>query len=301
MFTGQTIDLLTLANGSGFKVERDCQLSYIGKVPSTLPRRFVPCNAAHHIDAALELDGIVGIVTTPDNAHCVPEHLGLLIADAPVAAALELHEKLCGMDDFLWCSFESRIHPTATIHPTAIIAEHDVDIGAHTTIGPGAIIMPRTVIEDDCVVGPGSVIGCDAFEVNTHTAPSRILSQAGGVHLHKNVEILAKCTIVRATFGGFTTLGEATKLDCQVHVAHDCNIGQNVRIAACAEVSGRVFIGDHSFIGPNCSISNGLTLGQKCHVTIGAVVVRDVPDNGRVTGNFAVDHRKHIAHIKQIR
>ena len=96
-------------------------------------------------------------------------------------------------------------------------------------------------------------------------------------------------------------MGAETKLDCQIHLTHDCDIGDRVTLAACAEISGRVTIGDDSYLGPNVSVSNGLKSGKNAHITVGAVVVRDVDDGERVTGNFALPHRKWIAFIKSIR
>ena len=120
------------------------------------------------------------------------------------------------------------------------------------------------------------------------------------MQLDDGVEILSKCTVVRATFGGFTRIGRDTKLDCQVHVAHDCVVGERVRIAACAELSGRVDVGDDAFVGPNVSISNGLTIGPRAFVTLGSVVVRNVDPDQRVTGHFALPHKNWLRFIKSI-
>lgn len=280
---------------------RDCKLSHVAKVPSRVARRVVPCGKPVHLEDALVATGIVGVIVPEALAAQVPEHLGIVIAENPVAIANLLHETLCGDESFHWESFDTVIDPSAQIHPTSHVSPKDVVIGANSVIREGAIILPRSLIGDHCVIGPGTVVGADAFEVDTTVSPRRVLAQAGGVRLEDNVEILAKCTIVRSTFGGFTTIGRESKFDCQVHLAHDCVVGERVTVAACAEISGRVTIGDDAFIGPNCSISNGIFVGAKAHVTLGAVVVKDVGDNERVSGNFALPHRKWISFIKSIR
>lgn len=301
MFTGNSIDAKSLAQGLPMTVVRDCTLSYIGKIPTPLPRRVVPCSKPQHIKSAILREGIAGIITTEENASLVPNELGLIIAELPVDASFILHEKLCAIDDFLWKKFDTRIHSSADIHPSAVISEHDVEIGANTSVLPGAIVLPRSIIAANCMIGAGTVIGCDAFEVNVFSKPNRIVQQAGGVRLGEYVEILAKCTIVRATFGGFTQVGRESKFDCQVHLAHDCKVGERVRFAAGSEISGRVDIGNDTFIGPNCSISNGVSIGNNVHVTLGAVVVKNIVDGGHVSGNFAIDHKKLLAHISAIR
>lgn len=302
MFTGNTIDLKSAGRELGLDVLRDCSLSYIGKVPTQLPRRVVPCGKVAHIEAAiLRGSGVSGIIVTPDLADEVPARMGLAVSNNPVHAAYALHEYLCGIDGFLWKHFDTRIHPSAHVHTGAHVAERDVEIGPNCEIYPGAVVLPRTVMQSGCAIGPGTVVGTNAFEVNAQVLPRRILKQAGGVFLEDNVEVQAKCTLVRSTFGGFTHVGAESKFDCQIHLAHDCRVGKRVQFAACAEISGRVTIGDDVFLGPNCSISNGVTIGDGAHITIGAVVVRDVAPYQRVSGNFAVDHDRLITHIKAIR
>ena len=298
MFTGSTKTLNEFSNQFGLSVQRDADFSYVGKIPTRLAKRVVPCGTPAHIQAAAEEDGVGAVVTTSENASFVPEHLGLAVADDPVASAMLLHEHISRLPDFQWQGFESRIHPSATIYPGAYVAERDVEIGEDVVVYPNAVIMPRTIIGARSTIGPGTVVGTNAFEVNLTTSPYTVLAQAGGVRIGDDVDLQAKCTIVRATFGGYTEIGNESKFDCQIHLAHDCVVGQRVRIAACAEVSGRVKIEDDCFIGPNVSISNGLTIGARSHITIGAVVVRDTDADSRMTGNFAVDHKKWISFMR---
>ena len=267
MFTGNTLPLRDYSEKFGLTIQRDCNFSYMGKVPTRLAQRVVPCSKTQHIEEALATDGIVGIITLADLASAVPETLGLAISSNPVQSALALQSHVAEIDGFQWQSFESRIHPTAQIRAGAYVAPRDVEIGEGTIIHPNAVILPRTVIGKYCSIGPGSVVWTDAFEIDTSTEPYRVIRQSGGVHIADHVDVQAKCTLVRATFGGFTELGEGTKLDCQVHFAHDCRAGRNVRIAACAEVSGRVDIGDRVFIGPNASVSNGIEIQSDAKVT----------------------------------
>jgi len=301
MFTENSTNFATISDGHDLIITRDCDFSYIGKVLTRLPRRVVPCGSRDHIETALSFPEVVGVITTPDLAACVPARLGLCLTPDPVATAIALHEALCALPNFHWRRFATNVHPSAQIHPSAIIADHDVVIGSDVVVHAGAIVLPRVIVAEGCSIGPGTVLGTDAFEVNSRVSPQRIVKQAGGVRLGPFVEIQARCTLVRATFGGFTEIGAESKFDCQVHLAHDCHVGRKVCIAACAEISGRVTIGDESFIGPNSSISNGLEIGVGAHITLGAVVVKNVAPKARVSGNFAIEHAKLISHIKSIR
>jgi UDP-3-O-[3-hydroxymyristoyl] glucosamine N-acyltransferase LpxD len=300
MFTFNTIALEDFNRRFGLSVLRDCAMSFVGKIPTKLEKRVVPCGTAKHVTDALQNSGIAGIITKTDLADMVPESYGLAVAENPQASAYLLHEHLCSMPDFLWADFDTRIDPAATIQTGAMVAERNVVIGAGTIIMPGAVICERTVIGANCVISPGVVLGCDAFEIDLNRTIRMVLKQAGGVLLEDNVEIQAKSTIVRATFGGFTSIGAETKIDCQVYVAHDNMIGKRVQIAGSAALLGRVSVGDDTFIGPNCSISNGVKIGENATITIGSVVVRDVETGTRVTGNFAVPHAIWLRFVKSL-
>ncbi len=298
MFTNNTMGLSEFSGQFGLFVVRNCQFSYAAKVPTRLAKRVVACRKPEFIEEAVRTEGIVGIVVPITLEKLVPENFGLAVSENPVASVLLLHEALIDIPGFQWETFESRIDPSASIHPSAFVSPQNVVIGKGCSVAPNAIILERSILNDSCSIGPGTVVGCDAFEVDVYRKPNRILRQAGGVWLGDNVEIQAKCTIVRSTFGGFTKLAGETKLDCQVHVAHDCDIGSRVRIAACAELSGRVCVKDDVFIGPNCSITNGVTIESGAHITIGAVVTKDVAAGITVSGNFAVEHSKLLSFVK---
>lgn len=303
MFTGETIPLSEVLSGCSLEIQllRDCEIAYVGKVPSCVRPRLVPCTKSEHIVEALAQTGIAGIITTIELAASVPKNLGLAVSNQPLRTAYLIHDFLCGKKDFHWISFPTRISKSARVHSSAIIPEYDVVLGDNCVVHPNAIIYPRTIIGENSSIGAGTVIGCDGFEVDATNIIHRILPQAGGVRIGRNVDIQAKCTIVRSTFGGFTEIGDETKIDCQVHLAHDCHVGRRVRITACAEISGRVEIGDNSYLGPNVSISNGVRIGEGAHITIGSVVTRSVAAGTHVSGNFAIEHTKWLNLMRKVR
>ena len=301
MFTGKKFSLDELSNFCELEVKRNCDFSFVGKVSTILETRLVACQELSHLEMAAQSAGVTGVLISSQYEASVPSGLGYAICESPVRTLNEIQWYLAQPCSGQWASFPSSVHPTAKVMAGAYVAPEDVMIGKDVTIFPNAVILPRSIIGDYSTVGPGTVVGVDAFEVDIASQPQRIISQSGGVRIGKYVDIQAKCTIVRATFGGFTEIGDETKLDCQVHFAHDCQAGRRVRIAACAELSGRVFVGDDAFIGPNASVSNGVKVGENSHITIGAVVTQDVDPGGRVTGNFAISHRKWIDFLRKIR
>ena len=300
MFTNNLIKLSHYDKQFDLTVLRDCSFSYAAKIPTLLNLRIVPCSTEKHISQLSDYVGIVGVITLSSLQHLVPIHLGLAISADPVAASLHLHEAIASMDGFQWIDFDTRIDPSAKIHKNAIIESKNVIVGKNTSIGPGTYVKERTIIGDNCNIGEGVVVGLDALEIFEAARPRRILLQSGGVKINNNVTILSKCTVVRATFGGFTNIGEESILDVLIHVAHDVQIGKRVTVIACAEISGRCELDDDSYVGPNACIRNGVKIGKKSTVSMGAVVTQDVPDGVTVSGNFAVEHSKWLQFIKNL-
>jgi UDP-3-O-[3-hydroxymyristoyl] glucosamine N-acyltransferase len=127
------------------------------------------------------------------------------------------------------------------------------------------------------------------------------VAHVGGVRLENQVELQAGSLVDKSIFGGFTIVGEETKTDNKVHIAHNCRLGKRNRLAAGAMLAGSVVSGDDVWFGPMCAIADGIKVGARASITIGAVVTRDVPEDARVSGNFAIDHQRFLTHIKTIR
>lgn len=300
MFTGNTLPLNGFSGKYGLEIWRDCNFAFVGKIPTRLKGRVVPCSTEDHISQAQNAAGVVGIVTTPELANSIPKHLGVAVAEKPMASLLLLQSHISEIPDFQWRSFKSRIHPLARIYPGAYVADKDVEIGQGTTIYPNAVVMPRSIIGERCTIGPGSVVCADAFEVDESVSPMAIVKQSGGVRIANDVDVLANSTLVRATFGGFTEIGQGTKIDNLVHIAHDCVIGDRALIVAGSVICGRVDIGSDVYTGPNSTVSNGISVDTGARVTLGSVVTRNVAERTTVTGNFAVEHKKWIAFMRSL-
>ena len=301
MFTGATIRLSTICDELGLTLHRDGDIAYVGKVPTRLERRIVPISTVAHLEDAASETGIAAYVAPADLVAAIPADAGVIIADRPMAIAMAIHEHLVSLSGFLWTDFETQSDETATIMPGAFVASKNVRIGPMTVVGPNAVVLERTIIGAFCSIGATSVLGMEAFEQKSGTQPKQLLRQAGGVMLDDHVTLLAGCTIARSTFGGFNLIGRETKIDAQTYVAHDCRIGARVTICACCDISGRVEIGDDAYLGPNCTITNGVRIGAKATVSLGGVVTQSVPDGMRVTGNFALAHDKWLRLLRDYR
>lgn len=201
---------------------------------------------------------------------------------------------------------EPGIHPSATIAPDARLGERTsigpqvviaegVSIGSGTRIGAGCFVGARSSIGEGCTLHPnvtiyhevrignrvtihsGSVIGADGFGFVLQEGRYEKFPQIGRVEIGDDVEIGANCTIDRAALG-VTSIGEGTKLDNLVHVAHNCRIGRHVVVAAQTGFSGGVVVGDYAVIGgqvgigDKAKIERGAVLGSGCGVLTSKVI-----------------------------
>jgi len=114
------------------------------------------------------------------------------------------------------------------------------------------------------------------------------IPHSGKVVLEDNVEILEGTNIVRATADdGETRIRYGSKIDYNVHIAHNVKIGKNCLVIAGTIIGGSVEIGDNCYLGIGCMIKNKVKIGNNVTIGMGAVVLRDVSDNSTVIGNPA--------------
>lgn len=138
---------------------------------------------------------------------------------------------------------------------------------------------PRSVkIGLNCVLG-GTGFGYERDEDGTLFP----IPHLGYVFIEPDVEI-ANCVCIDRGVTGATVIGQGTKIDNLVHVAHGVKIGRNCLIVAGAVIGGSTEIGDNCFIGINASIKNKVRIGSNVTVGMGAIITLDVPDGVTVVG-----------------
>lgn len=193
---------------------------------------------------------------------------------------------------------KTRIESSAAIHPSAVISDVGVVIGERVVVEPNVTIYPDVIIEDDVIVRAGAVLGVDGFEHKKTTRGIVSVIHDGFLIINEHAEVGPNNTVIKGFSYRDTVVGRETKLDGLVHYAHGVQSGERCFIAAQAMIAGHVTIGNDVWIGPNASISNRLSIGDGAFVTLGSVVVRDVPAGEKVTGNFAIPHTRFIRNLK---
>ncbi len=209
-------------------------------------------------------------------------------------------------------------HPTSKIAENVIIGAGSV-IGARTTIGAGTKIGSQVTIENDCVIGencllhpqvfigaqtimgssceihPHSTLGSDGFGYVTDPQTGNIhkIPQLGKVVLEDHVEIGANCTIDRATLTE-TRIRSGAKLDNIVHIAHNCDVGENSLITAGFMTAGSTKFGKHFTTGGQCATTGHIVIAD--HVTLAGrtAVTSDIKEAGTYGGFPAVKIQKFL-------
>lgn len=209
---------------------------------------------------------------------------------------------------------ESTPGAAGDVHPSAIIADSaslgsgvtigaqvvigdDVKVGSGTSIGAGSIIEnaaiigsqcllhsrvtlgPSVILGDRCILHPGAVIGSDGFGLVMHEQRWEKVPQLGSVYIGDDVEIGANTTVDRGALDD-TIIERGCKLDNQIQVAHNVQIGAHTAIAACVGIAGSAIIGRHCKISGAAVVLGHLSVADNVTITAMSLVTKDIRDPG---------------------
>jgi UDP-3-O-[3-hydroxymyristoyl] glucosamine N-acyltransferase len=187
-----------------------------------------------------------------------------------------------------------------TIHPSASIETNEVIIGNACVIKSKAVIHKNSKIGNNVTIGSGTIVGSEGYEVRRMGKELIPVAHVGGVIIHDYVVIGSKVCIDKALFSEDTEILENSRIDNFTHVAHGVKIGKRCYIGASVMIGGKVIIGDDVVIEPRAVITDQIVIGEKAHISMGAVVTKEVLPNQRVTGNFAIDHKKFLKFFNEL-
>lgn len=170
-----------------------------------------------------------------------------------------------------------------TVIGAAAYLGRGVTLGARCRIGVGAVIDGGSVLGDDVVVDSNTVVGNCGFGFVFDGERYQRFPQIGRAVLGDRVEVGASCTINRGALGD-TEIGEGTKLDDFVHIAHNVVIGAHSALAAHVAVAGSATIGSRVRIGGYVGISGDCHIGDGASVAAWSAVSGDVPPGASYQG-----------------
>ena len=188
------------------------------------------------------------------------------------------------------------------IYPNVYVGDN-VKIDDNVIVYAGAKIYSETVIGKNCMIHSGAIIGADGFGYtpNKEGEFSRI-PQTGNVVLEDNVDVGAGTTIDRATLGS-TILHRGVKLDNQIQIAHNVEIGEHTIIAAQTGIAGSAKIGKRCMIGGQVGIVGHITIGDNVKIQAQSGIGRNIKDNEVLQGSPALklgDYNKSYVHFKNL-
>ena len=195
-----------------------------------------------------------------------------------------------------------RIGDNVKIYPNVFIGDN-VFIDENTTVFAGAKIYSESQIGKNCTIHSGVIIGSDGFGfVPDENGVYSKIPQIGNVVIEENVDIGSGTTIDRATLGS-TIIRKGVKLDNQIQIAHNVEVGENTVIAAQAGVAGSTKIGKNCQIGGQVGIVGHITIGDNVRIQAQSGIGRSLSDNEVVQGSPALgysDYNKSYVHFKNL-
>ncbi len=206
------------------------------------------------------------------------------------------------LGSFAYIGTNVKIGHNVKIHPNCFIGDN-VEIGNNVTIFAGAKVFSETEIGNNVSVHSNAVLGGDGFGFapNPDGAYSKI-PQIGNLIIEDNVNIGAGTTIDRATMGS-TIIRKGVKLDNQIQVGHNVEIGENTVIAAQTGIAGSTKIGKNCMIGGQVGFAGHITVGDNVHIQGKTGVTKSVKDGEILQGNPAMSYKefyKSYVHFKNL-
>ena len=203
---------------------------------------------------------------------------------------------------FCYIGEQVKIGDNVKIYPNVYIGDNVV-IGNDVTIFSGVKIYSETEIGNSCVLQSGSVIGADGFGFTPNEEGVYMkVPQTGRVVIQDHVNIGAGTTVDRATLGA-TVIKTGVKLDNQIQIAHNVEIGEHTVIAAQAGIAGSTKIGKHCLIGGQVGIAGHLLIGNHVRIQAQSGIGRNVKDGESIQGSPALpysDYNKSYVHFKNL-
>ncbi len=188
------------------------------------------------------------------------------------------------------------------IFPNSYLGDN-VKIGNNTIIFAGSKIYSECLIGNDCVINSGAIIGADGFGFSPNEKGEyHKVPQIGNVIIEDFVDIGAATTIDRATLGS-TIIRRGVKLDNQIQIAHNVEIGKNTVIAAQTGVAGSTKIGENCQIGGQVGIVGHISIGNNVKIQAQSGIGRNVKDSEVIQGSPALnygDFNKSYVHFKNL-
>lgn len=206
------------------------------------------------------------------------------------------------LGSFCYVGKNVKIGNNVKIYPNTFIGDNVV-IGDNCVFFAGVRIYSETEIGNNCVIHSGTIVGSDGFGFAPHEDGTYSkIPQIGNVILEDDVEVGSCTTIDRATMGS-TIIRKGVKLDNQIQIAHNVEIGENTVIASQTGIAGSTKIGKNCMIGGQVGIVGHITIGNNVRIQAQSGIGKSIGDGEVVQGTPAFnygDFSKSYVHFRNL-
>lgn len=296
-FRTHTLQEIAEITGNEFVGEKSFPVTGINEIHVVEPGDIVFVDHPKYYEKALNSDATVILINK--KVDC-PEGKALLLSEDPFSDFNKITQHFRPFEPASNSISESAIiGPNTVIQPQVFIG-NNVTIGRDCLIHPNVSIYDNTVIGDGVVIHSGTVLGGDAFYFQKRAHGFDKLQSCGRVIIENNVEIGAACTIDKGVTGD-TIIGEGTKLDNQVQIAHDTIIGKRCLIASQVGIAGCTRLEDEVTLWGQVGVISDITIGKGAVVYAQSGVSKDLEAGKTYFGSPAGEAREKYREMGMIK
>ncbi|MCH2182673.1 MAG: UDP-3-O-(3-hydroxymyristoyl)glucosamine N-acyltransferase [Mariniblastus sp.] len=180
----------------------------------------------------------------------------------------------------------------AVLFPNVTVLENTV-IGAHVKIYPNAVLYENTVVGDRAIIHAGAVLGAFGFGYRSNESGHTLSAQLGNVEIESDVEIGANTTIDRGTYEP-TRIGQGSKIDNQVMIAHNCQIGDQNLICSQVGIAGSSTTGNRVVMAGQVGVGDHLSVGDEAVLCAQSGIMHHLAGGQVYAGSPAVPVRQNM-------
>jgi UDP-3-O-[3-hydroxymyristoyl] glucosamine N-acyltransferase len=298
---------------SGLATLQEARADQLSFLANAQYRKFLSgCQAGAVLLTAADAEGYAGNALVVANPYLAYAELSHLFDRKPKA--------LPGVHPTAVVAADAQVDASASIGVYAVIESGaqiaagvtvgaQCVVGARSVIGEGGWLAPRVTLYHDVRIGKrvviqsGAVIGGEGFGFANEKGIWQKIAQIGGVTIGDDVEIGANTTVDRGALSD-TLIGNGVKLDNQIMIAHNVQIGDNTAMAGCAGISGSTKIGKNCMIAGGVGMVGHIEVCDNVFVTGMTMVTRSITEPGSYSSGTAMqpaaEWRKSAARIRQL-
>ncbi|MDR2170497.1 MAG: UDP-3-O-(3-hydroxymyristoyl)glucosamine N-acyltransferase [Planctomycetaceae bacterium] len=243
----------------------------------------VPCGVELERFATIQVSNVLESFKTIVNYFSPPRSEG--VSGISERASIHATAKIgagAGIGDFAVVEADVEIGDNVQIH-SGVLIRAGSKIGDDSIIFPNATLYRSTIVGKRAIIHSGAVIGAFGFGYDSSGGVHKLSPQLGNVVIGDDVEIGSCSTIDRATYGS-TIIGDGTKIDNLVMIAHNCKLGKHNLICAHTGIAGSTTTGDYVTMAGRVGVRDHVHIGSRAVLGAMAGIMNDIPEDANLVG-----------------